>query len=64
LLGGASDIGQLHLPSPFGDKDMIQKLKACNFRLIGRITTLLTQAAEPSASTAMSLKPVKRGLLW
>ena len=31
----------LHLPSPFGDKDMIQKLMACSGGLTGRITTLL-----------------------
>ena len=36
----------LHLPSPFGDKDMIQKLLAHIGGLTGRITTLLAQAAE------------------
>ena len=36
----------LHLPSPFGDKEMIQKLMACRGGLTGRITTLLAQAAE------------------
>ena len=36
----------LHLPSPFGDKDMIQKLMAYSGGLTGRITTLLAQAAE------------------
>ena len=36
----------LHLPSPFGDKEMIQKLMACSGGLTGRITTLLAQAAE------------------
>ncbi len=35
-----------HLPSPFGDKDMIQKLMAYSSGLTGRITTLLAQAAE------------------
>ena len=36
----------LHTPSPFGDKDMIQKLLAHIGGLTGRITTLLAQAAE------------------
>ena len=36
----------LHLPSPFGDKDMIQKLLAHIGGLTGRITRLLAQAAE------------------
>ena len=36
----------LHLPSLFGDKDMIQKLMAYSGGLTGRITTLLAQAAE------------------
>ena len=36
----------LHLPSPFGDKDMVQKLMAYSGGLTGRITTLLAQAAE------------------
>ena len=36
----------LHLPSPFGDKEMIQKLMACSGGLTCRITTLLAQAAE------------------
>jgi hypothetical protein len=36
----------LHLPSPFGEKDVIQKLMAFSGGLTGRITTLLTQAAE------------------
>ena len=36
----------LHLPSPFGDRDMIQKLMAYSGCLTGRITTLLAQAAE------------------
>lgn len=36
----------LHLPSPFGDKDMIQKLMAYSGGLTGRMTTLLAQAAE------------------
>ena len=35
-----------HLPSPFGDKDMIQKFMACSGGLTGWITTLLAQAAE------------------
>ena len=38
----------LHLPSPFGDKDMIQKLTAYSGGLAVRITTLLTDAAEPA----------------
>ncbi|SEB22564.1 TniB protein [Variovorax sp. YR216] len=33
-------------PSPFGDKEMIQKLMAFSGGLTGRITTLLAQAAE------------------
>ena len=36
----------LHLPSPFGEKDMIQKLMAYSGGRTGRITTLLAQAAE------------------
>ena len=36
----------LHLPSPFGDKDMVQKLMALSGGLTGRMTTLLAQAAE------------------
>ena len=36
----------LHLPSSFGDKDMIQKLMAYSGGLTGRMTTLLAQAAE------------------
>ena len=36
----------LHLPSPYGDKDIIQKLMAYSGGLTGRITTLLAQAAE------------------
>ena len=36
----------LHLPSPFGDKEIIQNLMACSGGLTGRITTLLAQAAE------------------
>ena len=36
----------LHLPSPFGEKDVIQKLMAFSGGLTGRITTLLTQASE------------------
>ena len=35
-----------HLPSPFGDKDMIQKLVAHSGGLTGRITTLLAHATE------------------
>lgn len=33
-------------PSPFGEKEMIQKLMAFSGGLTGRITTLLAQAAE------------------
>ena len=33
-------------PSPFGDKDVIQKLMAYSGGLTGKITTLLAQAAE------------------
>jgi hypothetical protein len=36
----------LHRPSPFGEKEMIQKLMAFSGGLTGRITTLLAQAAE------------------
>ena len=36
----------LHLPSPFGDKDMILKLMASSGGLTGKITTVLAQAAE------------------
>jgi hypothetical protein len=36
----------LQRPSPFGDKDMIQKLMACSGGLTGKITTLLARAAE------------------
>jgi hypothetical protein len=36
----------LHHPSPFGEKEMIQKLMAFSGGLTGRITTLLAQAAE------------------
>ena len=36
----------LHLPSPFGDKDMIQKRMAYSGGFTGRMTTLLAQAAE------------------
>ena len=36
----------LHYPSRFGDKEMIQKLMAFSGGLTGKITTLLTQAAE------------------
>jgi hypothetical protein len=38
----------LHRPSPFGEKDMIQKIMVMEFSggLTGRITTLLAQAAE------------------
>ena len=36
----------LKLPSPFGDKDVIQKLMAYSGGLTGKITTLLAQAAE------------------
>ena len=36
----------LHRPSPFGEKEMIQKLMAFSGGLTGKITTLMTQAAE------------------
>ena len=36
----------LHKPSPFGDKAMILKLMVHSDGLIGKITTLLAQAAE------------------
>ena len=36
----------LYLPSPFGDKEVIQKLMAYSGGLTGRITTVLAQAAE------------------
>ena len=39
----------LHLPSPFGDKDMILKLMAYSGGLTGKITTVLAQVCQLSA---------------
>ena len=36
----------LENPSPFSDKAIIQKLMGLSKRLTGKVTTLLTQAAE------------------
>lgn len=38
--------GNRQRPSPFGDKDVIQKLMAYSGGLTAKITTLLAQAAE------------------